>query len=417
MRLFCYNRGKVRFMQDMSERSGRGPARVLLVSHELSVTGAPNSLLRQAGYFMDAGFAVDVWSLAGGDLLPRYEERGLRPEIVADDKRALKAKYEANPVRYALVICNTIRTWRAVDVLRRYRLKLAWFVRETLLLDEDYWFNPAFAALFRKFYNLYTVSEYAADVVRRYNPRVRVVHNAVADRFGGFAAPADRVRFGFIGSFIAAKGLELLLAAFRKVHADFPATELVVAGGVPEDIAARLRAETAGDASVRWLGVVQGADKQRFFDAIDVLCVPSLDEPSGLTVIEGAMYGKAVVTTDHTGANYLVDDRSGRIVRAGDAASLEAALRELAALDAAALRRCGERSRDLYLKFGTVEAERAAVLRMPEESRPSPRVLSRLLFDDEVPWFHETHYEDGRRRLYFRNVRLLTLRGPGVRHA
>jgi len=389
--------------------------RILLISHELSVTGAPNSLLRQAGYFLSAGHTVDVWSLAGGALLPRYEEQGLHPEIVADNKRAIKAKYDANPIRYDLIVCNTIRTWRAVDVLRRTRQKMVWFVRETLLLDEDYWFNTEFAALFRRFYNLYTVSDYAASVVRRYNPNVRVIGNAVADRFEGFGPVRAGVRFGFIGSFIAAKGLELLIAAFRRVHAECPATELVIAGGVPVEAAERLRAETADLPSVHWLGEVQGAGKKAFFDAIDVLCVPSLDEPSGLTVIEGAMYGKPVVTTDRTGANYLVEDgTSGRIVRAGDAASLADALRELASMDPDGLRRLAERSRALYLERGSIEVEWTAVLRMLGETRPAPRVFSRLLFDDETPWFHETHYEDGTRRLYFRNIRIFSCKGKGV---
>jgi len=363
---------------------------------------------------MSAGYAVDVWTLAGGDLTPRYEEKGLKPELVANEKRAIREKYEANPVRYDLIVCNTIRTWRAVDVLRRYRLKVVWFVRETMHLDEDYWFNTEFAALFRRFYNLYTVSEYAADVVRRYNRKVKIIHNAVPDRFDRFTPATDRVRFGFIGSFGAAKGLEKLLEAFRRVRVTFPNAELVIAGGVPAETAARLRAETADEPSVRWLGVVQGEAKRAFFDAIDVLCVPSLDEPSGLTVIEGAMYAKALVTTDRTGANYLVDGTNGRIVRAGDVESLAKALDDLASLDADSLRRCCERSRELYLEKGTPEAERTAVLRMVEESPRAPRVWLPMRLDDQVPLFHETHYEDGRRRVYFRNVRLWTLQGRGV---
>ena len=379
------------------------------------MTGAPNSLLRQAGYFRSAGYAVDVWSLADGPLRARYEEAGFPPELVENDRRAIQSKYEANPVRYELVVCNTTKSYRAVDVLMRHGLKVVWFIRETKLVDEDFWLDSDFARLFSRFYNLYTVSEYAADVIRYYNPNVRVIHNALADTFKGFVPPASPVRFGFIGSLIEVKGIGLLLEAFRRMSREFPGVTLAVAGGHPAEDLARLRAESAACPSVRFLGTVQGAEKRRFFDAIDVLCVPSLDEPSGLTVIEGAMLGKPIITTDRTGANYLVGPGSGRIVPAGDGEALENALREFASMDARTLRACGEHSRENYLRHGTPEAERAAVLKMVEDTRPAPPVRDRLRYDDVTPWFHESHFADGTRRWYFRNLRLITLPGRGPR--
>ena len=53
--------------------------RVLLVSHELTVTGAPNSLLRQAKYFLSAGFGVDVWTFKGGGAGRALRGGGPRP--------------------------------------------------------------------------------------------------------------------------------------------------------------------------------------------------------------------------------------------------------------------------------------------------------------------------------------------------
>lgn len=389
--------------------------RLLLISHELTVTGAPNSLLRQAKYFRSVGFEVEVWSLAGGPLQLRYQEAGFTPELVANDRRAIQAKYEANPVHYELVVCNTTRAYRCVDVLMRYGLKVVWFIRETKLVDEDFWLDRDFARLFAKFYNLYTVSEYAADVIRYYNPNVRVIHNAVTDVFEDFTSPCRHMRFGFIGSLIEVKGVGLLVKAFQRVIREFPDVTLTIAGGVPAESFARLQIEAKDIPGVHFLGTVQGEAKRMFFDMIDVLCVPSLDEPSGLTVIEGAMLGKPIITTDRTGANYLVNQGSGRCVRAGDLDALTGALREFAGMDAQTLRTYCECSREMYLAHGTPEAERAAVLKMVEESDPAPPVRDHLHYDDETPWFHESHFANGTRRWYFRNLKLVTLPGKGPR--
>ena len=397
--------------------SASPPARrVLLVSHELTVTGAPNSLLRQAKYFLSAGCRVDVWTMAGGELRRSYEDAGLKPELVENDRRAIEAKWSACGVRYDLVVCNTICTYKFVDVLRRRGVPVAWFIRETKLLDEEIWWNQDFERVFRSFPNLYTVSEYNAAIVRDYNPRVRVVHNAVADQFAGFPQPSCKVRFGFIGSFIPVKGLDALVEAFRRVHAEFPGTELRIAGLETIGMGPRLKAETAGDASIAWLGEVQGASKRAFFDSVDVLCVPSLDEPSGLTLLEGAMYGKALVTTDRTGANYVVDGGCGRIVRSGDVDALAGAMREMAAMGGAGLREMGERSRARYLECASPEAERAEVLRMLRENAGRvPRTWLPMRYEDHVPFIREKRFEDGRRLFYIGNFRIFRINSEGVR--
>ena len=393
------------------------PKRILLVSHELTVTGAPNSLLRQARYFLSAGCKVDVWTLAEGDLAPRYQEAGLTPVLVENDRRAIERKWAANPVEYDLVVCNTICTYKFVDVLRRRGMPVVWFIRETKLLDEEIWWNQDFERIFRSFPDLYTISEYNAAVVRDYNPRVRIIHNAVADLFTGFPTGiCGKVRFGFIGSFIPVKGLGVLVDAFRRMHRDFPSAELHIAGRISVGDGERLKSETAGDDSIAWAGEVQGDKKKAFFDSIDVLCVPSLDEPAGLTVMEGCMYGKAVVTTDRTGANYVLDEMSGRIVRAGDTDAMESALRELAALDGKALRGMGEHARERYLKLASPDVERAAVLHMlVAHAGRVPHVWRRMRYEDEVPLIREKRYKDGRRLFYVGNFRFLRVQSEGVR--
>ena len=398
------------------EKVSIAPRRVLLVSHELTVTGAPNSLLRQAKYFLDAGCKVDVWTLAGGDLLPRYREAGLNPELVVNDRRAIEAKWAESNVRYDLVICNTICTYKFADVLRRRNVPVVWFIRETRLLDEESWLNQDFDRVFRSFPNLYTVSEYNAAIVRDYNPRVRIVGNSVPDRFTGFSPASDKIRFGFIGSFIPVKGLDLLVEAYRRIHAEFPGTELHIAGLVSIGIGERLRAETAEDDSITWYGEVQGDAKQAFFDSIDVVCVPSLDEPFGLTVLEGAMYGKAVVTTDHTGAKYVIDEECGRVVRAGDVDALAAALRELAVLESSRLRAMCEHARSRYLAYASPEVERAAVLRlMTDHAGRVPHVWRRMLYEGEEPFIREKRYDDGRRLFYIGNFRVWRIDSGGMK--
>ena len=388
--------------------------KILLVSHELSVTGAPNSLLRQAKYFLEAGHEVSVWTLSDGDLRPRYEDVGLNPVLIENSRSLIAGEFEKLARRPDFIVCNTIRTYRAVDVLQRFGIPVVWFIRETRLLDEDMWTDPGFAAVFRRFYNLYTVSEYNAEIIRRYNANVRVVHNAVGDRFTGFSELGEGVRFGFIGSIMPVKGVDVLLKAFAKVKAEEPGCTLRIAGRPWTDFGRNMFAEYSLAPGVEWVGEVQGSSKDEFFASVDVLCVPSLDEPSGLTVIEGAMYGKAVITTDCTGANYLVSGSSGRVVAAGDVEALAAAMLELVRKrrELPELQRC---SRESYLEAGTVDVERVAVLKMLNDNIDNPPVVGYRLGNDRPSWFfHEDRTLSGHRRFWLFGCKVFSCRGRGV---
>ena len=79
------------------------------------------------------------------------------------------------------------------------------------------------------------------------------------------------------------------------------------------------------------------------------------------------------------------------------------------------LRACAERSRAAYVAKAMPDEERAAVLRLLDETTPEPPPRGRLPDDGRRPLFHETRYMDGRRVFYFKNLRLLTVRGKGVR--
>jgi glycosyltransferase involved in cell wall biosynthesis len=377
------------------------------------VTGAPNSLLRHARYLSGAGHSVDVWTYRDGPLRAEYEKAGFIPKVVEDSRDAVRSEF-AKDGKYDLIVCNTIRTYRAADVLQRCGIPVVWFVRETLLLDEDMWVNPDFARVFRSFYNLYTVSEYNAGIVRRYNPDVRVVHNSVVDRFSGYPEIGGGVRFGYIGSIMPVKGVDVLLEAFSEVKADMPGCSLKIAGRPWTDFGKDVFSRYRDAPGVEWLGEVRGEAKDSFFGGIDVLCVPSLDEPSGLTVIEGTMYGKAIVTTDRTGANYLVSAANGRIVAAGDGNSLAKAMLELAR-SREGLPEMQRRSRERYLEDGTPDAERAAVLRMLEDNLGKPPAVKHRLGSDRVnPVFHEDRTLSGHRRFYLFGIKVFSCRGKGV---
>ena len=128
---------------------------------------------------------------------------------------------------------------------------------------------------------------------------------------------------GFIGSVSRFKGILTLLKAFSL--AARPDWRLLVAGeGECETDVARA---AAIDGRVSYLGRVGAQRKTAFFDAIDVLAVPSeWEEPACLSAIEGAAHGIPLVVSDRGGLREVPE---ACLFPSGDANALASQLQAL----------------------------------------------------------------------------------------
>lgn len=386
--------------------------KILLITHDLSITGAPNSLLRQAKYFLSSGFEVDVWAVNSGGLLSKYKEAGVQPVILhANSYFAINRAWKRHKKDYNLIICNTIETYKFADFFQYKNIPLVWFIRETFLVDNAVKNNKHFSDIFSNFYNLYTVSDYSAKNSQKYNKKIRVINNAVEDRFSNFSTPGKDIRFGYIGSINELKGIDILINSFTQSVKKHPNITLKIAGNFNTKLGRILYKNSEAISNINWLGEIENKDKQNFFDNIDVLVVPSLDEASGLTVIEGAMYGKVLITTENVGANYLVKDGvNGCIAKVSDVASLSQKIDFLVNRPIEIIKKMQEESRNLYLKYGTVNHEKDAVLQMYEDNKNNfPHTV---LKEDKLKYFYESSVSNSgsKKQFYLLGLKIFSKR-------
>jgi glycosyltransferase involved in cell wall biosynthesis len=151
---------------------------------------------------------------------------------------------------------------------------------------------------------------------------------------------------GFVGSFNASKGLDVLIQATSKLARD-RSLRVAIAGDGPlrkqlEDAAATL--------PIALLGRLPSGDVPRFLAAVDVLTVPSYDEGLPRVVLEAMAMRVPVVATRVGGIPEAVEDgRSGLLIPSGDANALVAAVTRVLD-DPAFASRLGDAGRDRVLK-------------------------------------------------------------------
>ncbi len=180
--------------------------------------------------------------------------------------------------------------------------------------------------------------------------KIEVIPNAVdiADfAVGGQADPQlaaslgleGKTVLGFIGSFYAYEGLDLLLDAVPAMLAQRPDLRVLLVGGGPQDQALRAQAERLGIAGkVVFTGRVPHSEVQRYYDLVDVLCYPRhkmrlTDLVTPLKPLEAMAQGRLMAASDVGGHKELIEDgRTGVLFTAEDPKSLAAKV--LALLDA-----------------------------------------------------------------------------------
>ncbi len=170
--------------------------------------------------------------------------------------------------------------------------------------------------------------------------KVTVIPNAVdIEDFepGGTPDAALKVRLGlqgatvlgFIGSFYAYEGLDLLLQALPQLLQQRPDVRVLLVGGGPQEAALKAQALALGVADkVVFTGRVPHAEVQRYYDLVDVLTYPRhsmrlTELVTPLKPLEAMAQGRLLVASDVGGHKELIrHGQTGLLFKAGSAQAL-----------------------------------------------------------------------------------------------
>ena len=131
------------------------------------------------------------------------------------------------------------------------------------------------------------------------------------------------------------KGMQVLVGALPKLVAACPDVEVLIVGRGDEDALKEAVGEHAGH--LRFLGLVDDAEKASAMRSADVYCAPNTGgESFGIVLVEAMAAGTAVVASDLDAFRRVLDQgEAGRLVSVDDAEALGDALVEMLSDDAA----------------------------------------------------------------------------------
>jgi glycosyltransferase involved in cell wall biosynthesis len=144
--------------------------------------------------------------------------------------------------------------------------------------------------------------------------------------------PSPVVRFAYIGTLAAHKGVDVLVRAFRRVSAADVELHLFGSGAPNDPFAAQLREAAAGDSRIRLRGRYDNERLPDLLADMDVVVIPSRwHETFSIVTHEALLAGRAVVAS-RVGAipEVITDGVNGLLVSPSDKAALAEAMSSLA---------------------------------------------------------------------------------------
>ena len=349
---------------------------ILLVSHDLSLSGAPVMLLQLCRLLIRSGYFVTVICEKEGPIGKMFLQSGA-PVII--DSLVLRqhetlARFARN---FDHVICNTIVTWPAVQQLGGLTHTI-WWLHEAKII-ETFAEDPAFVETLSKARNVVGPSEYALHYIRKFNPHPQKIYYGYPGILPIQPQPAagtGKLIFSLVGSIEPRKGQDILVGALKQLDAALLNHIEVWIIGRPHD--PNFHNEVLQ--IIRHfpnIKIIGECDHQQCLDlmaASDVILCPSRDDPFPVVIVEALCLSKPCIVSSNTGfAELMTDGANGYVIPGEDSNALAIKISRIVKhpQDLVPIRHA---ARQLYEKYITMETFREkflALLSPAEQEQPA----------------------------------------------
>jgi len=309
---------------------GKRP-RVLFVSHETTLTGAPIQLVHLAVWLHKSGWDICVAAPDEGPISEMLAAAGVptvvEPTLLTDLGHAWLRERCGE---FDVIVANTIASWPAVRAAHLEQRPVLWYLHETLVAVRLIQAIPEMRSALGMADLLVTPTQQTARIYEGLTRApIEVVPYGIPRPPVLARKQSERLRFLTLGSFEPRKGQDVLVEAIRQLDAATSAhCQFTMAGRVlDEAFYEALQNRVAGLNNVELIDALDHSSALRLLNDADAVVLPSRDETMPIVILEAMGLGKAVISTDVGGIReWLGDGLNGLLVEKENPEALAGAL-------------------------------------------------------------------------------------------
>jgi O-antigen biosynthesis protein len=291
---------------------------VLLVSHELSITGAPVALHYAAKALLENGDYPVIIAPYDGSLRQTIVEDGIPVIIdysIMGDKIWINLAENFDMVVVSTLVCNGL-----IKHLEAANIPTLWWAHEAKASYEIGALKNTLPETINDNIHLYCGGEYAKKVLLSYRPHLKsnILLYAVPDYANEnssteykMANLENKIVFSTIGSIMERKGQDILAKAIMEMaEQDVKHCKFLFIGKKVDAITYAKVQELKNKYpdEVVLIDEVTRSELMEIYKICDCVICPSRDDPMPVFMTEAMMFSKIVICSENTGTAALIQD-------------------------------------------------------------------------------------------------------------
>jgi O-antigen biosynthesis protein len=322
---------------------------VLILTHDLTSSGAPKVALDIASMLSRSGSYVVVVSPEDGALRREYEDLGI---TVIIDPLAIHGHsgFVDLAKNFDIVIANTAVCWRSICALQQFT-KVYWYIHETNLLHDLAQSAPEFSHTIANAPVLWAGSEHSAEALRQLGGTPVILEYGVDDL--DEAIGGGVITIALLGSFEPRKGQDLAVLGMLEVDRELRRRARLKIAGRTLDKSFReaVEAMSSGFDDIEFGGELTYRSYLAELQQADIVIIPSRSDTLPLVSLDTLMLSKPLICSNTTGtANYLVHGESALILQHNSPSEIAEMLTALIE-DPVLRRKIGQGGRQVFERF------------------------------------------------------------------
>lgn len=315
-------------------------SKLLVVSHELTRSGAPIILWQICTALAEKGLQITILSPEEGPLHQEYLQAGMTVHILPSllkDARVVLPYLQGQD----LVLLNTILCYRIAHAVKASNLPLLFWVHESTFGQQVCRTTPSAKSAISIADRLIFPSHATSSLYREFGSSENhtVIHSGInitqldpIDSKPPFEKTPDRLYIVVVASIESRKGQDVLLQALKLLpDAISDQVECFLIGrNLEPGFSQRVVKIAEAMGNVHIVGETPADQVKHYLAAADVFILPSRDEALPISLIEAMAYGLAIIATRVGGVAEIIQDQvNGLLVEKEDPNGLARCIKRL----------------------------------------------------------------------------------------
>lgn len=296
---------------------------LLLITHELSNTGAPKALCLLAKVLQQANYQLVLISPSDGPMRQGFE--ALHIPVIIDQQLLLEGyadAFVAFAQKFKLVVVNTIVCAPVIKMLD-HKVNTLWWLHEGKTIQEfiEHTRLYVYKETLCKAKNIYIVSAYAKTYLDHYNPQAKIMELGIPDQCPARAQQTlptqPKIIFSMVGAITHKKGFDILVDTIKALPASYQerAQFNLIGKANDADFFKTLNKTMSKLPCIRYLGPMEHPQVLEVLAETDVLLCISRDDSFPLVTIEAWMCGVPCILSKAVGTSkYIISGKNGFII-------------------------------------------------------------------------------------------------------